>query len=55
MYLAGFIVIPVVLLTVATIMKFYEKESRHEVIPQRNIPAHPQTVTREGIGKTTNY
>ena len=53
MYLAGFIVIPVVLLSVATIMKFFEKESRREVIPQRTIPASPQPVTRESIG--TNY
>jgi hypothetical protein len=53
MYLGGFIVIPVVLLAVATIMKFYEKESKREVIPQRNISTEPQTITREGIG--TNY
>jgi hypothetical protein len=53
MYLAGFIIIPVIMLSIATIMKFYEKESRREVIPQRTISTEPQNVTREGIG--TNY
>jgi galactitol-specific phosphotransferase system IIC component len=53
MYLAGFIIIPVILLSVATLMKFYEKESRREVVPQRAIPPEPQHVAREGIG--TNY
>jgi len=53
MYLTGFIIIPVIMLSIATIMKFYEKESRREVIPQRTISTEPQNVTREGIG--TNY
>lgn len=53
MYLAVFIIIPVGLLAVATIMKFYKKESRREVIPQRTFPAQPRTVTRENI--RTNY
>jgi len=53
MYLAGFIVIPVALLAVATIMKFYEKESRREVIPQRTVPTAPRPVARESI--RTNY
>ena len=52
-YLAGFIVLPVVLLSVATIMKFYEKESRREVAPQRVFPTGAQPVTRESI--RTNY
>jgi hypothetical protein len=46
MYLAGFIVIPVVLLSVATIMKFLEKETRREVVPQRALPTRTQTVAR---------
>ena len=49
MYLAGFIVIPVILLSVATIMRFYQKETRREVIPQRTISTQPQTVGRENI------
>jgi len=48
-YLAGFTIIPVVLLSVATIMKFYKKESRHEAAPQRTFLAEPQPVTREAI------
>jgi hypothetical protein len=45
-YLAGFIMIPVVLLSVATVMKFFEKESNREVFPQRNV----QNVNRREIG-----
>jgi len=52
-YLAGFIVIPIILLSVATIMKFYEKGSKQEVVPQRTIPTEPRTVTRKGM--ETNY
>jgi len=49
MYLAGFIIIPVVLLTVATITKFYKKESRHEAAPHITHPTEPYPVTRETI------
>ena len=49
MYLAGFILIPVVLLSVATTMKFFKKEPKREAIPQRTFPAQPRTFTREHI------
>jgi len=49
MYLAGFIIIPVILLAVATVTKFYKKESRHEVTPRRTFPTEPRPVTREAI------
>ena len=48
-YLAGFIIIPVILLTVATVMKFYKKEPRHEVAPRRTYPAEPYPATRETV------
>jgi len=46
MYLAGFILLPVVLLSVATMMKFLEKGTRRETVPQRTLPVRSQTVTR---------
>lgn len=49
-YLAGFIVIPVVLLLVATLMKFQKKESKPEVAPQRTLPTQPQPAIGESIG-----
>jgi len=49
MYLAGFIIMPVILLSVATVTKFYKKESRHEVTPRRTFPTEPRPVTREAI------
>ncbi len=53
MYLAGFIILPVILLTLATVTKFFEREPKHEFNTQRSIPSESQTVTKEHI--RTNY
>jgi heme/copper-type cytochrome/quinol oxidase subunit 2 len=40
-YLAGFLTIPVILLSIATVMKYYKRESRREIMSERHITAQP--------------
>jgi hypothetical protein len=40
-YLAGFLAIPVILLSIATVMKYYKREPRHEMTSERYTTAQP--------------